>query len=126
MALEWSVTIDAHDPKRLAAFWALALEYVDEEGYDFEDGASLVDPNGKHPAISFLRVPEPKTAKNRCHLDVRPAAGIEDPAARDTVIRNKVSALVEAGATITREATWEGRIEGVVMADPEGNEFCVA
>jgi hypothetical protein len=85
-----------------------------------------MDPEGQRPGISFLRVPEPKTAKNRCHLDVRPAVGVEDADQRDEVIRAKVSDLVAAGATVTREASWEGHIEGVVMADPEGNEFCVA
>lgn len=44
MATEWTVTFDASDPRRLADFWALALGYVDEEGYDYEEGASLVDP----------------------------------------------------------------------------------
>ena len=126
MTLVWTVTFDAGDPKRLAAFWALALGYVDEDGYDFADGASLIDPDGERPAISFLRVPEPKTAKNRCHLDVRPALGVEDPSERDALIRDKVADLVRAGATIARESTWEGHIQGVVMADPEGNEFCVA
>jgi hypothetical protein len=126
MAIDWTVTFDAGDPKRLAAFWALALGYVNEEGYDFEDGASVMDPEGQRPAISFLRVPEPKTAKNRCHLDVRPASGIDDADQRDAVIRAKVSALVAAGATVAREASWEGHVEGFVMTDPEGNEFCIA
>ncbi|WP_199538969.1 VOC family protein [Desertihabitans brevis] len=120
------MTIDAGDPKRLAASWAGALGYIDEEGHDFEDGASRVDPDGQRPAVSFLWVPEAKTAKNRCHLDLWPAAGVEDLAERDAVIRTKVSALVTAGATITREASWAGHVEGVVMADPEDNEFCVA
>lgn len=126
MATDWTVTFDAGEPKRLAAFWSLALGYVDEQGYDFEDGASLVDPQGRGPAISFLRVPEPKTAKNRVHLDIRPVEGSVDADQRDELIRVKVSDLIAAGGTVAREATYEGHIEGVVMADPEGNEFCVA
>jgi hypothetical protein len=126
MAIDWTVTFDASNPKRLADFWALALGYVDEEGYDYEDGASLVDPQGRGPAISFLRVPEGKTVKNRCHLDVRPTTGMADPAHRDEVIRAKVADLTAAGATVIRQAPIGDHIEWVVMADPEGNEFCVA
>lgn len=126
MAIHWTVTFDAGDPKRLAGFWALALGYVDEEGYDFEGGASLVDPQGRGPAISFLRVPEPKITKNRCHLDVRPTEGLADADQRDELIRAKVADLVGAGGTVTREAPLGGHVEWVVMADPEGNEFCVA
>lgn len=126
MAIDWTVTFDAGDPKGLAAFWARALDYVDEEGYEFEDGASLVDPQGRGPAISFLRVPEPKTAKNRCHLDIRPADGAADADQRDELIRSKMTDLVAAGGSVTHEATWDGHVEGVVMADPEGNEFCIA
>jgi len=62
---------NAADPHRLTAFWALALGYVDEPGYDDPDGASIIDPDGNGPAIGFLRVPEPKSAKNRMHIDIR-------------------------------------------------------
>jgi len=54
---------------------AVALGYVDEPGYDFDDGASLVDPNGLLPAIGLLRVPEGMAAKNRMHIDIRVAGG---------------------------------------------------
>jgi hypothetical protein len=74
MTTHWTLGCDAADPIRLAAFWGLALGYVDEPGYDFEDGASLVDPDGVRPAIGFLKVPEGKTAKNRIHIDIRVAA----------------------------------------------------
>lgn len=126
MATEWTVTFDASDPRRLADFWALALGYVDEEGYDYEEGASLVDPQGRGPAISFLRVPEGKVAKNRCHLDIRPTTGDADPVQRDQVIRAKVADLAAAGATVIREPPIGDLIEWAVMVDPEGNEFCVA
>lgn len=126
MAIDWTVTFDAHDPKRLAGFWALALGYVDEEGYDYGDGVSLVDPHGRGPAICFLRVPESKTAKNRCHLDVRPTTGLADPDQRDEVIRAKVADLTGAGATVVSEVPIGDHLEWVVMSEPEGNEFCVA
>jgi hypothetical protein len=128
MAAYWTLTGDAIDPPRLAAFWKRALGYVDEQGYDFADGASLVDPDGKLPALSFLKVPEGKTAKNRLHIDIRVAREVSqvDPDHRDELIRAKSAELVTAGATVVQENTWEGHVIGVVMQDPEGNEFCVA
>ena len=128
MTTHWTIGADAADPQRLAAFWAAALGYVPEPGYDFEDGASLVDPDGVLPAISFLRVPEGKTAKNRVHLDIRVAAGRDvDPGVRGQWIRAKAAELVEAGATTVREESYGGPDLGhIVMLDPEGNEFCVA
>ena len=117
--------MDAADPQRLARFWAPALGYVDEPGYDSPDGASLVDPEGRLPAISFLEVPEGKTAKNRLHLDVRVSAGPStDPTVREQQIRTKVSDLVTAGATVVRVESGDD-LEWVVLQDPEGNEFCV-
>jgi hypothetical protein len=111
----------------LAAFWALALGYIDEPGYSDEDGASLIDPDGKGSAIGFLRVPEGKTAKNRVHIDIRVAG--EPPwnmAEREQLIRVKVDQLVAAGATKVREESYGPDLGHVVMLDPEGNEFCVA
>jgi hypothetical protein len=126
MTTHWTLTGDAADPRRLATFWALALGYVDEPGYDFEGGASLVDPDGVLPAISFLQVPEGKTAKNRVHVDIRVAAGRPvEPAVREQWIRAKVAELVTAGATAVREESYD-HLDHVVMHDPEGNEFCVA
>ena len=127
MATHWTLGCDAAAPHRLAAFWALALGYVDEPGYDDPDGASIVDPDGRGPAIGFLRVPEPKTAKNRMHVDIRVAG--EPPwnmAERERLIRVKVAELMQAGATAVREESYDGTVGHVVMLDPEGNEFCVA
>jgi hypothetical protein len=125
--MHWTLGCDAADPHRLAAFWALALDYVPEPGYDDPDGASIVDPDGKGPAVSFLRVPEGKTAKNRVHIDLRVAGEPPwDPAERERSARAKATELVAAGATLTREETYDGGFGHIVMADPEGNEFCVA
>ena len=128
MATHWTLGCDARDPDRLAGFWALALGYVPEPGYDDPDGASLVDPDGVGPAIGFMRVPEAKTSKNRMHIDVRVAGeGPWDMAARERLIREKVPVLVEAGAAVVREESYDGvHLGRVVMTDPEGNEFCVA
>jgi hypothetical protein len=99
MATLWTLGCDAADPRPLAAFWALALGYVDEPGYDDPDGASIIDPLGAGPAIGFLR---------------------------ERLIRAKVDQLVAAGATAVREESYGDQLGHVVMNDPEGNEFCVA
>jgi hypothetical protein len=111
----------------LAAFWALALGYVIEPGYDDPDGASIVDPDGVGPAIGWLKVPEPKTAKNRVHLDLRVAGKPPwDMTKREALIRAKSAQLVDAGGVVVREEASEGQLSHIVMLDPEGNEFCVA
>jgi Glyoxalase-like domain len=127
MATHWTLGCDAADPHRIAAFWALALSYVNEPGYDEVDGASIIDPDGKGPAIGFLRVPEPKTAKNRMHIDIRVAGEPPwDMTEREQLIRAKVVELVAAGARRVREDSYDGQLSHIVMLDPEGNEFCVA
>ncbi len=127
MATHWTLGCDATDPDRLAAFWARALGYVSEPGYDFPEGASIVDPDGVGPAIGFLKVPEGKTAKNRMHIDIRVAG--EPPwgmAEREQLIRATSADLERAGATVVRSELAGDRLEWIVMLDPEGNEFCVS
>jgi hypothetical protein len=127
MATHWTLGCDALDPHRLAAFWAEALGYIAEPGYDDPDGASIIDADGVGPAIGFLRVPEEKTAKNRVHIDVRVAGEPPwDMVERERLIRHRVLALVAAGATKLREEHYGEHLGHVVMLDPEGNEFCVA
>lgn len=127
MATHWTIGGDALDPLRLAAFWALALGYVAEPGYDDPDGASLVDPDGVGPAIGFLKVPEAKVAKNRLHIDIRVAGKAPwNMAERARLIRVRTDELVAAGATVVDEVVELGTLDHVVMRDPEGNEFCVA
>ncbi len=127
MATSWTLGCDAADPQRLAAFWAMALGYVKEPGFDDPDNASIIDPEDRGPAIGFLRVPEGKTAKNRLHIDIR-VAGKEprDLAQRERLIRAKVPELVAAGAVVVRQESYGDVLGHVVMRDPESNEFCVA
>ena len=127
MATHWTLGCDAADPQGIAAFWATALGYVAEPGYDEPDGASIIDPAGVGPAIGFLRVPEGKTAKNRMHIDIRVAGEPPwDMAERDQLIRAKAAELAIAGAEAVREESDGEHLGWVVMRDPEGNEFCVA
>ncbi len=127
MATRWTLGCDAADPPRLARFWALALGYVVEPGFDEPDNTSIIDPGDVGPAIGFLRVPEGKTSKNRVHIDVRVVAGhpeLEDR--REELVHAKVDELVAAGATTVRVEQYGDEFGHVVMLDPEGNEFCVA
>ena len=127
MATHWTLGCDAGDPQRIAAFWARALRYVPEPGFDGPDNASIVDPEGRGPAIGFLRVPEGKTAKNRMHIDIRVAGEPPwDRVERDRLVHERVAELVAAGATRVREELYDGELGHVVMLDPAGNEFCVA
>ena len=127
MATHWTLGCDAADPQRLAAFWALALGYVKEAGFDEPDNASIVDPDGTGPAIGFLLVPEGKVAKNRMHIDIRVAGpGPWDMRERERLIRAKVAELAAAGASVLREENYGEVLGHVVMRDPEDNEFCVA
>lgn len=104
-----SVTFDCHEPLVVAEFWAEALgSNVDEES---TSDRAWVEPAGwGGPSLWFVRVPEPKTAKNRQHFDLRPTGDHGD----------EVERLVALGATVVRD---DGEL--TVMADPEGNELCV-
>ncbi len=138
MSRQVQVSFDAGDPAALARFWAVALDYVEQppppgfdtwhaflesEGVPPEErdrAAALVDPDGVGPRLFFQRVPEPKSAKNRMHLDVNVGGHGADPSVVDAHVRR----LVEAGGTMV-EDRHDRFSRWVVMTDPEGNEFCV-
>ena len=93
---------------------------------EWGDGAYIEDPAGLRPAISVLKVPEAKTAKNRVHLDVQAGGGRGQPQdVRWARVQEAVARLTGAGATVVREDRQDGVPDHFVMADPEGNEFCV-
>ena len=146
MATRIQVTIDCADPGRLARFWAEALGYQLEEppaGFEtwqaywvsrglpeeeVEDGYdSIVDPERVGPRIWFQPVPEPKVVKNRVHLDLGVGGGREVPlATRRQRVDAEADRLVGAGATRLRVLAEEAVDHyGVVLQDPEGNEFCL-
>jgi len=152
MSRHIQVTFDAHDPRALSSFWRDALGYVHPgpPGVDLPEGAdplaawddflaqvgvpeeqrntrsAIEDPDGRGPRLFFQQVPEGKVAKNRVHLDVRAAPGLQKD--------ERMAALeVECERLAALGATRESRCEPappmsagfIVMTDPEGNEFCL-
>ena len=102
----YEVVVDSADPVAIAGWWAeqfgVPAQHDQDEGFSW-----LAEAPGRPWEMIFTRVPEPKTVKNRIHWDVR----------------GDVAPLVAAGARVLREPG--GDIHWTVMADPEGNEFCV-
>jgi hypothetical protein len=144
MAREIQVTFDCADPAGLATFWAAALGYQVqdppagfaswEEALDAlgvppdrrNDASAVVDPEGSGPRLFFQRVPEHKQAKNRVHLDVRAAPGLRGDD-RMAALEAEAERLVSLGATRLRRHEPAPPLGAghLVMADPEGNEFCL-
>jgi hypothetical protein len=152
MSRHVQVTFDAGDPRTLSTFWRDALGYVHPAppGVSLPDGAdplaawddflekvgvpveqrnsssALEDPDGVGPRIFFQQVPEAKTAKNRVHLDLRAAPGLQGEE-RMAALEAECARLVGLGATrLHRHEPAPPMSYGhIVMADPEGNEFCL-
>ena len=140
MAFDIQVVIDSSSPHELADWWAEALGWqvetqdesfiqkmVDTGAASEEDttrhrgalvwkiGAALNSPDPGRPRLLFQLVPEPKTVKNRLHLDVRVGAERREA---------EVARLLSLGATELWRGS-QGPFEWATLADPEGNEFCV-
>lgn len=128
MALRWySTVIDTLDPGALARWWAEAIDW--QVVYEAEDEVVLVpgyitgedEVRGMEweripPGLVFVRVPEPKTGKNRLHLDLAPHTS-QDRDAEIARLESLGATRVDVGQDAT--SSWS------VLADPEGNEFCV-
>ena len=120
MAIKFEgVTVDASDPRGLAEFWAAALGW--KIGGELEEIEVWIQPDKSDsvstgfPEILFLINAEAKQVKNRLHLDLRP-----DNQAEEVARLEKLGAKrIDIGQNQNESCTW------VVMADPEGNEFCV-
>lgn len=107
-----NVVIDCANPQRLAPFWQAATGY---QSVWSNDGIVVLAPSEQgRPNLLLQRVPEPKTGKNRVHVDLG-AADLEAEARR----------LMGLGAT-RGEAYDIGVARWIVMTDPDGNEFCVS
>jgi len=145
MATRIQVTFDCADPVQQARFWASALHYQLEDppaGHDTwatywrsigvpddeidEEPGSAVDPDGVGPRIWFQQVPEPKTSKNRLHLDLGVSGGRSVPIeVRRERVEAEAERIVAAGATRLRTLNEYANHYAAVMQDPEGNEFCL-
>lgn len=146
------VTFDAHDPQSLSRFWAEAMGYVNPPppGRELAPGqdpfeawhafladmgvpesewnaaSAAEDPEGEGPRLFFQWVPEGKAAKNRVHLDLRAAPGLQGEE-RMTALEEEAERLVALGAARReRHDPAPPMTHGhIVMSDPEGNEFCL-
>ena len=121
MATEIQVVIDCADPARVAAFWATALGYIVQPPPDgfgsweefltsvdfpkdrFDSRSAVVDPAGEGPRIFFQKVPEPKTVKNRVHIDVNASDGATDDEDARGRVDAKVDELVAHGGIVLRD-----------------------
>ena len=108
--------VDAAEPKKIASFWEAALGW--RRTFDEDDEVVIEPPKGSPedgvaPDILFLKVPEGKAVKNRLHLDLRPKDQAAEVARLEALGARRVH--IGQGA----DSTW------VVLADPDGNEFCV-
>ena len=154
MSCTVQVTFDCHDPNALAGFWNEALGYrydspppgfetwdaaLDHFGVPEEhrnDASASVDPDGVGPRLWFQKVPEArsepitpdgpgKRQKNRVHLDVRAAPGLQGDA-RMAALEAECERLVTLGATrVQRYEPAPPNAGHIVMEDPEGNVFCL-
>ncbi len=108
-----SIAIDSTDPQRIGRWWADALGW---EAWDESGGYCVVAPSGSgETRLEFLRVPEAKSGKNRLHLDLTP-----DDQDKEVARFERLGAVrVDVGQEGDPDVTW------VVLADPEGNEFCI-
>jgi len=115
-----TLTFDCADPVRVATFWAAALGYVLED-HPEPNEAFIADPTGRTRGMYFQAVPEPKTVKNRVHLDVRPTGTMAAEVERLLGLGATERGFIEIPASaVDGQATF-----WTVMRDIEGNEFCV-
>lgn len=152
MSRHFQVTFDAHDPKALSTFWRDVLGYVHPgpPGVELAQGddplaawdeflarvgvpeeqwnsrSAIEDPDGHGPRVFFQQVPEDKIAKNRVHLDVRAAPGLQGEE-RMAALEAECARLVALGANRVRRFEPAPPMSAgfIVMTDPEGNEFCL-
>ncbi|MGC4953732.1 VOC family protein [Actinomadura citrea] len=108
-----AVVVDCADPRAMARFWDEALDWTLHEVTD--DHAVMRSATGVGPYLEFLRTPDVKTVLNRIHIDLRPYPG-DDQAAEAARLRALGATDADVG---------QGDVPWTVLADPEGNEFCV-
>ena len=115
MASRWyTVVIDAQDVRRLADFWKQALDW--QVVYEAAEEIVIAKDENTYPGLIFGTVPENKSVKNRLHIDLNP----DDQQAEVERLLGLGATRVEVGQSAAKEP-----VKWVVLADPEGNEFCV-
>ncbi|HLL68410.1 MAG TPA: VOC family protein [Micromonosporaceae bacterium] len=115
VSIRW-ISIDCADPYALSQFYSAATGWAtDTEDQPGDDECAVLPPAPGHPGLLFTRVPEPKTGKNRLHLDLQPLDRTRD---------EEVERLIALGATHLDDQR-RGGLGWVVLADPEGNELCM-
>jgi len=111
------IDIDCADPYALAGFWSQVLGYPrHDDDHPGDPEVILLPPDGVGPAVLFLKVPEAKSVKNRLHIDLQPTDLTRDA---------EVERLLGLGATLAADHRRPDGTGWAVLADPEGNEFCV-
>lgn len=113
MAATIGLVLDCTDPDQLADFWSEALGYTTLGGAD--SYVMLIDPHGVRPKLLLQAVPEVKSSKNRMHLDIE----TPDVDGEATRLESLGARRLESAIRSEHGTNW------VIMADPEGNEFCV-
>jgi predicted enzyme related to lactoylglutathione lyase len=112
-----NITVDCIDARRVAEFWAQVLGW---QVFSDDDPEVLVAPSfpnvGGGASMLFIPVPEPRTVKNRLHVDLEPRSGTRD---------DEVARLIELGASLVEDHRTPEGLGWVWLADPEGNDFCV-
>ncbi|WP_027346348.1 VOC family protein [Hamadaea tsunoensis] len=111
-------SVDCSDAYALSRWWGDVLDYAEDPNDPNEPGHEeclIISPDGTHRLL-FIEVPEAKQLKNRIHFDLRPAEGSRD---------DELARLIELGATTVDDRRNPDGTGWVVLADPEGNEFCI-
>ncbi|MEP9382595.1 VOC family protein [Nocardioides sp. KR10-350] len=115
----YCVGFDCRNAYELSEWWKPVLGYTDVPGDPNGPGheeCAIVDPAGQGQELLFLEVPEPKTVKNRLHLDLQPEDRTRD---------EEVERVLGLGATMVADRRNPDGTGWAVLADPEGNEFCI-
>jgi len=111
-------TVDCSNAYALSSWWRALLEYVEDPDDPNEPGhrECLISSPDRDHHVLFLQVPEPKRHKNRLHFDLRPRVGTRD---------QEIERVLASGADLVGDLRQADGTGWAVLADPEGNEFCI-
>lgn len=114
-----TTTFDSHNSYELSLFWSQVTGWVEDPDDPNlpEHPENFIGEPGSHDGLLFINVPESKSGKNRLHLDLRPDA--------DTTRDAEIERVLSLGASMVNDLRNDDGTGFVVLADPEGNEFCI-